>query len=411
MEEPNVIRVVCIREGRREDPLECRVLHCVVGGGPYEALSYEWGQASDEDPHININNSLVSVRSNLYDALLEIRFEDRLRYVWIDALCINQQDTSEKNQQVQMMRQIYQGAEHVIVWLGQADDQSELAMDALETVADLIETSGEFEVSPAHWDGLAALLNRSYWNRVWIQQEVISAAPYFHIHCGRRSVPSGYLTYVIQKIRFVPGWNALCLSAAPGRVLAQTILEALEFGRPVEKTFTLERWLEITSESKATDPRDFVYALLGISCDCQNGEIVPDYNLSVEEVYLQAEQHIFSGAAGSGSGWGIGLHSLSSKMGLNYDVRLPTDVGPRRLLPEAARIDSGTTHFEDTGIAELSSVTCGPFHTWREREWSDILARTHAEKTSDNLPRDEQSNLIVPRTTQHAGVQHSSETP
>ncbi|KAF1979891.1 hypothetical protein BU23DRAFT_383036, partial [Bimuria novae-zelandiae CBS 107.79] len=95
---------------------------------PYEALSYEWGLPASNDAFIEINGSLVQVRRNLRDALVHIRLEDTERHIWIDALSINQRDVQERNSKVQMMKDIYQHAEKVVVWLGVARDGSDDVM-------------------------------------------------------------------------------------------------------------------------------------------------------------------------------------------------------------------------------------------------------------------------------------------
>jgi hypothetical protein len=83
----------------------------------YEALSYTWG-GSAAGRSIILNSQRFNVTDNLHAALLELRHMDQARYLWVDAICINQSDTAERNREVLRMLSIYQNAQQVVVWLG-----------------------------------------------------------------------------------------------------------------------------------------------------------------------------------------------------------------------------------------------------------------------------------------------------
>ncbi|PVH80544.1 heterokaryon incompatibility, partial [Cadophora sp. DSE1049] len=84
---------------------------------PYDALSYTWGHA-----YINVESRcdghIFRIRPHLRDALLRIRLSDQSTYLWADAICIDQSNVQERGHQVGIMRQIYQHAKQVVVWLG-----------------------------------------------------------------------------------------------------------------------------------------------------------------------------------------------------------------------------------------------------------------------------------------------------
>jgi len=93
---------------------------------PYFALSYTWGNP-ENTALISVDGVLIPITQNLHDALARLqhhRFFDRP--IWIDALCINQADVSEKNVQVPLMSRIYSMAECVIIWLGPDRDYGAL---------------------------------------------------------------------------------------------------------------------------------------------------------------------------------------------------------------------------------------------------------------------------------------------
>lgn len=89
--------------------MHCRLLHSdFKGGRPYEAFSHEWGIPSDDEPFIFVDDCLVQVRRNLYNALLQIRLENMHRYNWIDALSIEQANVKERNLKLNLW-EIYTG--------------------------------------------------------------------------------------------------------------------------------------------------------------------------------------------------------------------------------------------------------------------------------------------------------------
>jgi hypothetical protein len=101
---------------------------------PYVALSYTWGDPKDTLA-IHVNNNVMHVTRNLHSALLHLRL-DCSRTLWVDAVCIDQQNNVEKSDQVQLMREIYHRAIHVTVWLGPSDDTSDGVMDYLNMLGE-----------------------------------------------------------------------------------------------------------------------------------------------------------------------------------------------------------------------------------------------------------------------------------
>jgi hypothetical protein len=96
----------------------------------YDALSYVWGNPHEQLP-IFIHEHSFDVTVNLHAALLRLRNHSIERILWVDAICINQTDSKEKGQQIQSMAKIYGYANRVIVWLGEAADDSDLALEEI----------------------------------------------------------------------------------------------------------------------------------------------------------------------------------------------------------------------------------------------------------------------------------------
>src|SRR5207247_136756 len=100
------------------DLVEFRIEHISLDENPqYNALSYTWGDPKRNWPII-LNGKLSFVTHNLGDALRYLQVHEVLSPIWIDAICINQQNPKEKAEQVQQLRLIFQGAKNVIAWLG-----------------------------------------------------------------------------------------------------------------------------------------------------------------------------------------------------------------------------------------------------------------------------------------------------
>lgn len=116
----------------RLTPVQCKLIRtsCDDYDVRYKALSYTWGDRLSKTP-ILVNGVATQVTIDLEAALRHIRQPSCAMVLWVDAICINQEDLAEKSHQVEMMREIYSGAELVIAWLGSASDDSDLAMNVL----------------------------------------------------------------------------------------------------------------------------------------------------------------------------------------------------------------------------------------------------------------------------------------
>jgi hypothetical protein len=130
---------------------------------PYEALSYTWGSGSETEI-VRLDNLEAFVRPNLNSVLRRIRKDTEVRFLWVDALCIDQRNVIERNAQVARMRDIFAKAEQVFAWLGDEADDSDLAMgyNGLE-LEHSPGTSDVWarEVLP-YWQAFASILQRPW---------------------------------------------------------------------------------------------------------------------------------------------------------------------------------------------------------------------------------------------------------
>jgi hypothetical protein len=158
----------------------------------YGALSYTWGEPVNE-AEIIVNSITLLVRKNLWEALYHLRGAVP-RTLWIDAVCISQDDIPERNDQVRMMRQIYERAQRVTIWLGPKSENSSLAFNFIEFIsADRRKRAMKSEKlgGTAHYSGfqkeleaVKKLCQRPYWERLWIVQEAVVSQE-AELYCGR----------------------------------------------------------------------------------------------------------------------------------------------------------------------------------------------------------------------------------
>lgn len=184
---PGEIRLLILGRGLSNDPVWCILVHRHLAKANYEALSYEWGMESKDDPDVIVNGRAVRIRKNLYEALKQIRQTDEERYLWVDALCIDQADLDEKSQQIGLMGDIFGGATCVIAWLGVARDDSDIAMEWMAKTNELEENLRRSAWDSPERKAIELLCYRSYWRRVWIIQELYLARTHV-VRCGTKSI-------------------------------------------------------------------------------------------------------------------------------------------------------------------------------------------------------------------------------
>lgn len=152
----------------------------------YQALSYFWGDPNALRP-ISLQGRIVQISRNLESTLRHLRYEDRERTLWIDALSINQSDVIEKTQQVRQMHLIYARTHHLIVWIGERSEDSDIAMQAMRLIGREQEGEDTWNLDTAHpssmvkevlaagdsfdpkpWVALNRLFRRPWFERIWV---------------------------------------------------------------------------------------------------------------------------------------------------------------------------------------------------------------------------------------------------
>jgi hypothetical protein len=139
---------------------------------PYDALSYVWGNPDEKLP-IFIHGHSFDVTVNLRAALSHLRNHSLERILWVDAICIRQEDEEEKEKQIQSMAKIYGQANRVVVWLGEAADDSDLALEEIRIRAAGDNKSKNSLDSGRTQQAVLALLQRPWFRRIWVWEQIL----------------------------------------------------------------------------------------------------------------------------------------------------------------------------------------------------------------------------------------------
>lgn len=270
----------------------------------YEALSYTWESPMDKveifvsnKDNSRFSSGYLQIGKNLDCALRHLRLSDKPRALWADAICINQNDREERSRQVNRMGSIFSLAERVVVWLGPSSSSSLLALSTLDDLGRrVVVTKDTFSLpSPdmergtpcwagtesmlpydvATWQALRNLLRRPWFQRMWVLQEVQLGNHRSILRCGSHCIPW-------QRFRHA----SVCL--ASNNHISQDLHPILQHhwamcnslvGVPLDRLFL---W---TTNRECSDAKDRIYGILSITPSWLREELVPDYSLSLQDVY------------------------------------------------------------------------------------------------------------------------------
>jgi hypothetical protein len=282
-------RIVRVAPGRKADRIMCwLVVTSISQPLNYEALTYSWGDMRHFN-EIELRSTEASpserfaIGNNLYSLLRSLRHPSNTMSFWVDAICINQNNAHDKTRQAELMRDIYNSAQNICVWLG--DDAIPMAgltfiprMLDLTEVDELTRDAGAME----GWTSFSALLKSPVFSGRWLLQEVV-VAQNVTLHCGKHSIH--YADFVdavaIFKIHRDEIFKLFCRHHKSSRdLIDQSITRAEKFiditsnalrwsreGKVLQRLFSLETLVSLLGDFVAADPRDTVFALLALAKD------------------------------------------------------------------------------------------------------------------------------------------------
>lgn len=279
-----------------DDEVRCELVHQSLDQNPdYDALSYTWG---DPEPAqlIYVAGAPVSITPNLYGALRQLRHANR--NLWVDSLCINQKDDHERSSQVSLMGNIYKKADIVIMWLGEEEDDSDIAMNFLEIFKDeLLSRSGDSgfmmrdTAFDRTWVAVGKLFQRPYWGRLWIIQEAILARNPV-LCCGAGSCAWDFIQLLLLQL------NARAMTQLSTAAREALLFPSSDLPRTSARLYdqrfngtqmSLVDCLVLGRQRQTTEARDHIYGVLSL---VDNPAIEPDYSISTNTLYRNVVEHM-----------------------------------------------------------------------------------------------------------------------
>lgn len=199
-------------------PITCNLVEVTLDDHPsYEALSYVWGDTNIV-ANLQIEGVCLKVTTNLELALRYLRLPDKPRTIWVDAICIDQSNIEERNQQVKLMKDIYSSCAVDLVWIGESDECTQSAIDNVKrmkslsfqrltdrgtkkfgiTGSDKFVSFSELGLNDMDSWGLFKLFKYpTLWERVWVMQE-IACCPRAVLVIGNLTLPWETLSSILD---------------------------------------------------------------------------------------------------------------------------------------------------------------------------------------------------------------------
>ncbi|OQO02886.1 hypothetical protein B0A48_11169 [Cryoendolithus antarcticus] len=287
------------------------------GKHTYDALSYAWGAATLRRRLLLIGPKqsqkyALPITDNLYTALRRLRHSWMPRVIWVDAICINQDDVKERSQQVGSMRFIYGWAKNVYVWLGDAElpgraDRYALRFDRALKPDAVIESLRAPRSSPSRtFSAFVSMLNTalpqtspSWHTRAWVYQEyhlarniVWCIGPYQQKYTKLEFAKLSHLAYQYRPTEDLKSFKdaVLQLSAPFTQRGISTFAWSFEVDPRKSKgaQMSVHTHAAITQNMRCRYAMDKVYSLLGVMDFQSSAQMRPDYSKSSSWVFAEA---------------------------------------------------------------------------------------------------------------------------
>lgn len=343
------IRLLRIISGPEELRIKCSIEVVDLNDNPepeYDCLSYTWGNplyqkilppedgreiTADRKHRIECDGLIICIAENLLEALRQLsrngfsptcnsRQQQKRSRIWVDAICIHQEDMAERSSQVAMMERIYRQAQTVVIWLGPNDALTSLGIKVMQRLASVPPENRAVELPDdlydhevyrrlgisictlQDWLALATFLQRTWFSRVWVLQESFAARKIM-VFCGTHILKWSDVT-AASKTLAETGLGRL-LREEVEQIIAESMASTKYVGNTLNNLcifeemrenatlLTLETLLQQGRYFAATNKKDHVYAVLGMWTPSPGSQtasnfIKPDYELSVQDVFTKA---------------------------------------------------------------------------------------------------------------------------
>jgi hypothetical protein len=304
LDDNRAIRLIDLLPGEAGDDIAVSLMPSLDNLPVYHALSYTRGN----DPchcSITVQNqnttSVLNVRPNIYAALKNLRLRDTSIFLWIDSICINQEDAKEKSTQIAMMGQIFAQATTVLIWLGAGSLDTSDGDDPIGFILELLDVSNfdrvmQDESRKKRWQALEDLFQNKWFTRRWVLQDVALARSAI-LHWGKKKIHWEEFADAVEILasrmdRFSNlrnNTNLLNPSYARRKLPATTLVDIYNSlfrktskGEIIERKYSLETLVSILAAFEASDPRDAIYGVLALA-KIGHG-LVPNYEKDFKAV-------------------------------------------------------------------------------------------------------------------------------
>lgn len=256
---------------------------------PFEAVSYRW-ERTKKSHFIMINGVKFPVMSNVCASLSEFRRQSHpsSSTFWIDSLCIKQSCIQDRNIQVQLMGRIYSAASLVRMWIGSEFDLAGQAFELIRHCGPSDQISAELVAArvvqnEAGTRAVTKLLERDYWNRMWVFQEIVLAKDAV-VHCGKLQVPWSNLRWLDAVSSKHELWRSDQIEKPWILDFRKAFFRIAHFCICPHEARYINNVLHPTRHLQCQDPRDKLYALKGV-CEALTEIVEVDYSISVRDVF------------------------------------------------------------------------------------------------------------------------------
>ncbi|KAE9379795.1 HET-domain-containing protein [Stipitochalara longipes BDJ] len=397
--EKHEIRLVHLQPRDSTEAIECSINTTNLDEKPsFEALSYEWGRPNTGMCQIQINGIAIQIRENLWAALYHLRKDSQPRTLWVDALCINQDDNRERNHQVGQMDRIYSEATSVVAWVGSKQsqyhnidmDEGRLAIAFLHELSTCSVTEFPYRDSnpgplslartphTAKWDALATFCKRRYWSRLWIVQEIVLASKIIVQH-GAFSVPWEFFSNVWQQLqisrpqlRFQNGLQHIT-SSVPFKLETRRRDRRWaidDTGRRKVFTSLLVDLLDQFKDSECEDIKDKVFGLLSLTRECCRRAMPADYSMERKHICAILLEHHLAYHSNANKG---GAMKVCQTILRALELEFGPDQGT-----EAHAVDRSLSDLRIGPKLSIDTVSTGRVQ-WVSSLWEDIRSPGHPE--------------------------------
>lgn len=275
-------------------PSKFAIIHTPLSKAPkFQTVSYHWGSSTHRHTLALEDGKTLPITDSLARAIPKLSKLCTTGYLWIDQICIDQNNIPERNQQVKVMSEIYKAGCEVLIWLDCHVDlkwPTKLLLAAAATSASIGKLQ-ELTQHPAIRDDTAKIFNCAWFRRAWVLQEyVLSSKASFVV--GGRLLDAKALFNASRALFYTGG--AEILRSHPG--ISNFSLMVRIRSESSNPFYIVLHSIHRMADFESSDPRDLVYAFLGFQQD-KNIKIEPNYHLKFDEVLIDVAATIIRDTA------------------------------------------------------------------------------------------------------------------